>query len=668
MPEQGKDAIVAGRYRIEAGQRLPQFDQPSGLAFAVRDEQAPAEGHFAVICKPNVQPRSDPIVKLSRQELPGLLCPRALERVYWRPDDAERAAVIFPVPQGQRLVSRPDERFKPFSEDRVMREVLPRLVTVLRDLGNRYLTHRALRPDNLFLCGDRGRDTLLGECVTAPPGLFQPVVYETIEDGQALPSGRGVGRTSDDLYALGVLLLALLCGGDPMAGLDDDGVVLSKIRRGSCAALIGKRRVSSVTMEPLRGLLFDDEKDRWTIDDLEQWLSGRHMSPKQTLLPNRAQRPLVVAGRDCEMDREAAHVLASNWPEGIRLAASGELDGWVRRSLGDEERGKNISGYRLSGVGAPGESDALLTRAVTILDPKAPLRYKNFAARLEAIPAVLAQEFHNDELRQTIAEVISTRLPLHWMELQHEGRSAFVAFKKLYEILHATLVNPTFGFGIERCLYEANPDWPCQSPILARHRVTKIGQLLPALEEVAARQAGGESTEFVDRHIAAFCGANATGISTALLQGLDERDDIAARRLAILKLLAAIQQTTGPSSLPNLARAMALLLEPAIQSFHNRPFREALIAQVEAAAAAGNLPGLLAALDDPQVRQGDEAGFEQAHLLHQEISQEIEWLEGGGLTKPAHVEGVGRQAAVVVSTLAAVTAAVVTVAVEIFSF
>ena len=41
------------------------------------------------------------------------------------------------------------------------------------------------------------------------------IAYEPIDAAMALPSGRGPGHVSDDLYAFGVTLVVLLAGGSP---------------------------------------------------------------------------------------------------------------------------------------------------------------------------------------------------------------------------------------------------------------------------------------------------------------------------------------------------------------------------------------------------------------------------------------------------------------------
>jgi len=113
-----------------------------------------------------------------------------------------------------------------------------------------------------------------------------------------MPSGRGAGSLADDLYALGVLIAVLLSGGNPCAEMSDEEIVQSKINRGSFATLLSSRRFSLPCTEALRGLLCDEAEERWSVSNLEFWANGRHLSPKQPLLPGKAPRPFVVKGRD----------------------------------------------------------------------------------------------------------------------------------------------------------------------------------------------------------------------------------------------------------------------------------------------------------------------------------------------------------------------------------
>ena len=666
MTIRSNDPLVVDRYRIDPGRPLRELDQPCAKAFGAVDLQSPSAGLFALVCGQNVMPRIDTIASLMRHSPTSLVSPLAWDVVDWPAEDCRRPAIVFPMFAGKRVGPRAG-KFAPFSEDQVIHDVLPPLVSVIRDLGQRLITHRAIRVDNLFVEESGAAHYRLGECVSEPAAISQPVVYETIENGQCVPSGRGTGRIGDDIYALGALISVLLVGGGHLVDLDDQSLMLSKITQGSYSALVGGQRLSLYMMEAMRGLLCDDPKERWKVDDLDLWLSGRHQSPKQVLLPQRAQRPLAVGGRRCETDREAAHLAAIQWEDGVRLAKSGELDGWMRRSFGDEERAKKMAQQRLgSDVHDEAGGDILLTRMLTLLDPRGPLRYKGVAVRLEGLAGSLALDFHTGGLRDAIGDIIAYRLPLKAMSLQPHGRPEFVSLKKLYDSLSLYLDNEGMGFGIERCLYEANPTWPCLSPLVEKYCVCRLEQLLPALEDVCARRSEANSGDLVDRHIAAFCATHMKGLSTRLLQDLDRREDVTGRRLAMLGLLAAVQEATGHGNLPNLAQSAAVLLEPVIQSFHNRPYREGLIEKVGRISAAGDLGALLSVVGDELGREADRIAFAEAQSQHRQITDEIAWLNAGGLTESRFLTRTSRQSAIVLSTLISVATIVATAAAYIF--
>src|SRR3546814_4062096 len=110
---------------------------------------------------------------------------------------------------------------------------------------------------------------------SAPAAMTQSAAYETIEAGMALPTARGEGTLSNDLYAVGVTLLALLTGRSPESDLTDEAVTAAKLTLGSYTALVRKARISLTMMEVLRGLLNADLRARWTLVDLNFWGNGR---------------------------------------------------------------------------------------------------------------------------------------------------------------------------------------------------------------------------------------------------------------------------------------------------------------------------------------------------------------------------------------------------------
>ena len=75
-----------------------------------------------------------------------------------------------------------------------------------------------------------------------------------------LPAGRGEGAPADDIYALGVLLLALCRV--PLPDLDDAAILQRKLEFGSYAALVGQERLPPGIAELVKAKLAEDPDHR----------------------------------------------------------------------------------------------------------------------------------------------------------------------------------------------------------------------------------------------------------------------------------------------------------------------------------------------------------------------------------------------------------------------
>src|SRR3546814_9576894 len=96
-------------------------------------------------------------------------------------------------------------------------------------------------------------------------------------------------------------------------------MVVAKITKGSYAALVGETRLSLPMVEVQRGLLCDDPDERWRHDDLQLWLSGRHLSPKQALLPPKAARLFPFEGEEYNNTSALSSALGRNWAAALQI-------------------------------------------------------------------------------------------------------------------------------------------------------------------------------------------------------------------------------------------------------------------------------------------------------------------------------------------------------------
>ncbi|MBK1669863.1 hypothetical protein CKO28_17645 [Rhodovibrio sodomensis] len=646
----GARGVALGKYiTIDTGVRLPHLDRPTALAYGASDSRTPTEQVFVLVCDPQVPPRLDALHSLAKLRGVPLMIPVDWGPVAWGEGGQRRYAICYDRPVDPVLAPVGGE-LPQLREDQLIERILRPLFRTFRELYARGLTHRAVCASNLYLAEGGNGACLLGECASAPAGMTQPAVYEPIDAGQALAVGRGSGALSDDLYALGVLMALILRGQDPFQNSDPAAIAAQKISKGSYAAIMGQARVSLTLMEPLRGLLCDRIDERWSLHQLEIWLNGRRQSPKQPSLPTKARRAFNFQGRDYWTAPALSHALATNWQDALRVLSSGELERWAERSLADEKQSKQLAATLASAQAGDGGDDRALARALVALDPAAPIRLREFAARIDAIPQALALGFDDRDRRTAFVEVLRSKLPQRWLEAQPQQRPDHPQVLQQFERMLWYIERDQPGYGMERVLYEYNSGWPCQSPLLAGSYVSEMEDLLPALERRAEQDVPDSAP--IDRHIAAFCGANMKPAPDRMIQGLGDPNP-ANRAQATVTLLADLQRRYGPTQLPALCEWMARRLAPLTESLHNRHVREKVNRRIERAVKSGSLAELRAAAAGSDLRQRDQQAFAHAKAQYAQLARDIAWLEEGGLTSPASIARATRSVATAASAIAA---------------
>ena len=480
----GGRVVLSGRYQVHTDRPIPTLDSPIAAAFEANDLRATGRNMFALVCRPDLMARIDIIPQLARVLRLAMIVPADGGIVPWPEAGGQRFAIVFERNFGERILVSPEAAITPLREDHLVRMVIQPLMTTIKDLEARFITHRAIRADNLFYKDATQNQVVLGECGSAPPAISQPAIYEPIESAITMPSCRGAGRSTEDPYAFGVTLAVLLNGGSPVAHMSDEEIIADKISRESYSALLGQSRVSLNLMEPLRGLLCDDPKERWTAANLESWLGGQQLSPKQPMLPTRAERAMTFAGNEYWTRPALSYALGRNWQEAGKLITSGELEAWVRRSLSDDEGADAIRDAVMVSSGRSDREDVLVARIMMVFEPTHPIRYKDYASNLEGITAGFAADFHNEKVHKTFIELMKAKLPQTYLQSQSSGRPDLAALMKSFDMMSYFTESSRLGGGLERALYESNPGWPCQSPLVADYYVTEVDDLLPALDKV----------------------------------------------------------------------------------------------------------------------------------------------------------------------------------------
>lgn len=648
----GRIIDVRDRYDVDSSKPLPALDSQPAVAYHCLHKRDSKRALYALICDPKLPPRLEAVGMMRRIDHRSLVRCLDWDVIDWPPEGRRCPVVVMERPGGERVFTNLETPRAPMQEELVTRHFIDPATQILREMHGFGLYHRMLRPDNLFYRGPEKQEMMIGECFSSLPGITNPIAYETLECSLATAAGRGEGGSENDLYALGVTILALLTGNSPLVGYTDEEILRLKLTMGSYGALVQNHRVSLTMMEPLRGLLNDDPAERWTLDELGLWLNGRRLSPKQQTMPSKGSRGLTIAGKDYSTAREVANAMHKNWDQAAILINSGALDTWLRRSLGEEDR---IEAVNLAKSGGSDNQDRLIARILIALDPEGPIRLKELSATVDGIGTFIASFAEESSARQLFNSVLSMGLVSFWMEQQKKLHPTHLRNTNRLDKVRAVLNQTTLGFGIERVIYELNSSMPCQSTLFERDYIPSVDHLVPAFERLCM----GDSPpkRLIDRHIAAFLG---TGFKRAIggeLRDIDRGADEEEGRLAQVKILASLQDTMHRNiKFPHLCETSAKLLEPAINRFFSRDRRKKVRGKLRKAAKSGRMQELLDVIDDTKEVSEDKTEFDHASMQYARTTHDLIALMRDIHNKELLAEEYGGQLASATSLLCCVAA------------
>lgn len=610
---------------IDTGRRLAPYSNPYVNAYAAKALGADARDYIAYVCEPQFTPRNRVGPAYAAIDNPGLL--RLIGSGIGRiPEQGiNRFVFIFENTLGKPLVENDQNLALGIKSERVMEKFVRPLIAVLKDLRDNDIVHGGIRASNLFDGGKENYDRVtLGEGLSLPPSMAQPAIYEPIDRALAQPTGRGLGSNQDDLYSLGVTLAMMLRSKDPMKGRSDAEITQNKMQYGTYATLLGTDdHFTGAILELLRGLLYDDRHQRWTLDEVLTWLDGRRLSPKQASKKLRAARPLEFGGKSYSYPAALARDMFTRQAEAMTLIESGELYQWINRSLDDEQmlaRFENAMRSAEDQGRNAAYGDRLISRVAIALDPDGPIRYKNLSMTGEGIATALAEAFVSNRDLATYADIFSGSLLSFWMTTLTDLNYDMANFVSRFDAARNYVKQPGMGFGLERVLYFLNPDVHCLSPVVCRYYARTPEEFVAACETIATDEAN-RPQRLMDRHSIAFLCVKDRKVAEPYLFELQSNEPY-RYALGTLQCLAAIQRYYRIPNLKNLTQWMTDFVEPVFERFHDRDTRRELRRKVADARDRGDLPRLLSILDDAELLRNDLGNFRRAMMMHKALVAE----------------------------------------------
>ncbi|MFN4090660.1 MAG: hypothetical protein ACK4QW_16675 [Alphaproteobacteria bacterium] len=635
---------------------MPDFDSPTARAYAVRAESG-ANGRLFALAFESFVPRIRALHVIAGTPPTGLIGIAAHGIVDWPPLGRRTVLAVCERPEGGR-VDAAGERLT--AQEAIQRVIRPacRTLRALSDIG---LTHRALRPDNMYWADGRRSSVILGECFSSPPGFDQPVAYETTANGAAHPAGRQDGSPAEDLYALGVVVLALTQHGAGWRDALPAALLARKLEFGSASALMGGEPPPPELMPMLRGLLADDPDIRWSLDDLEAWLRQERI-PHHAVAGGSGGKSLRIGSELCRSRTAVSAAMAADPRAGAAAARSGAIADWLRSGARDPSAAQAVDGVVRAASRFAAQSrdadDLLAARIAMLVDPDGPIRYRGLSLMPDAFGTLLAERLARGESRDELLALVRSGLLVH----AHAGAWSPGSSRRGDALQFAAL--PGLGAGLERVAYDLNPDLPCLSPAIASRYAVDLAGCLEELE-AAARTADFQNSP-LDPHSAAFI-ASRLGLGRQGLTNLSGRGLLEGQRcLAELRLLSSAQTVATIPRLPLLTNWLAHRTGSLAARLRNRRTRKRIAVLLNAATASGRLAELLAPFETQRLWEEDRSGFEHARLLHGRAVTEITRLRTEEMSFARHAAARGREIAVAVSAFAGFAVVALVVAMRAF--
>lgn len=633
---------------IHADAPLPQFDKGNIKAFRASGKSKFASNLIAYKCDKSISPRHLTISKYLKINHQSLVKLAGGEKVFWPLEGEEKFFFVYENTLGQPILTPKSESIAlGWKQDDVMLSVAYPIIDLIREFYNKDMIHGEIWPGNIFYNGVAGADKVtLGECLSAPSAYNLPALYEPVERAMADPISRGMGQLSDDLYSFGVSLAVMLRQHDPMKGASVQEIIDSKIEKGSYATLLSKDRLSGATLELLRGLLYDDPAQRWTLEDLEAWKDGRRLSPKQSTKRVKAIRPIVLHDKKFVRPESLARKMTEYPDETARLIEGGDLSLWIERAIENkmikvrfEQMSSEISSFDRT----EGYNDRVSAAMATALYPEIPIHYRGINFIPDGFGKALTNAYIAKEKLQDYIDVMRSVFILSCIRMQKKPSATKLISK--FDGCRNHLTNTKLGSGLERCLYLFDPECPCLSPILEKHYVSTPEEVIQAFEDICSTS---NPASLFDRHIVAFLSVKDRQNIDPYLSELTAKEPH-KRVLGQLRTLATIQKRGEGKDYPAIANWISKSLDEVYVRFHDSQKRQAIEKYVDKIKKKGDLKKIALLFDDPQIFQGDLGGFQDAVQTYKDLKKEKATLLEHIQNKKNYGQRSGEQVASVVS-------------------
>ncbi|MCH9844414.1 MAG: hypothetical protein K0U39_02795 [Alphaproteobacteria bacterium] len=643
--------IFGGGFRIDFNQVLPVFQTDYALAYRVTKQIDSDSDYFVTISSSNNPPRLSQILQFQSMKSQNLMLPLGWDLVT-DSNDAQFPAILFNLPRGEPLIPNINSQFQPQTASACVQRFLQPMLPCINEMHTQGITYRAFSPTNLLIdVGGTRRDYLLGQCLSDPPGTMQHIIFETITAGMAERPYRGKEISSNDIYALGVMMVCLMRGSVPMVHMSDDEIIRRKLNLGSFNALTEGMNIPQSISETLRGLLADSPNDRWNLDQIYAWLNGRNSDKKARTLKARSKINFHYQHNSYNSAPELAAVFAYNWDEAVEQTINPDIPVWIRHGIADEAASnmiRELQNHVNSSGGVASKYDFNLhvafAKMLFLMNPYSPIMFQNLRFTITGFGHLYAHYFNNPNSTEMnlIRALINVELINYWYLNQKNRSTVYNSTIQEMALARQAISLERLEFGFERLLYVLYPDLPCLSPLFDKEFVFDLATLLTALNKKLSQHDPKEYQFTMDRHLISYIGNRFRRNIANIIRASTEPRSADTSKAQIL-LLSLLQEEFNKRPFPALCRHACNLLEPAVLIYNNVNLQDRLRQRLQNTAEIGRLSKLLDVIEDPKLLANDHSNYfdalneygRNAHILN-ELERDKEHINTDIKTRANH--------------------------------
>ncbi len=647
---------------ISTNKRLPLFDNGAALAYEAHSIVNKRKKLIAIVSGIENLPRWTAVAAYKNLNDASFMHLVDSGSVFWPLDNTEKFVVIYTGGVGAPLVEEGGFGSTSWRHPEIVSLFIEPMVVMLKDMRDKGFSHGSIRPSNIYCPPGAGSNTIvLGDGLSVQAHSSQSPLFLPVNKALADPMGRGFGTIEDDIYAFGVSLFLFLRKHDEFSALGDEEVLRRKVEFGSYSTLIGKERLQASFLELLRGVLYDDETQRWNVDDILSWLDGVRLTPLTSMKKKKANRPLVLNGKKYFFAELLAVDLHHNPGELSVLIENGNLDRWVRKALDDSamvERYEKALEHASSFDDASSNNDYFVFHLGIALNPVLPARYKGMCFTYDGMGAILAKTAHENKDMAVFKEILNLNILDYALVAEGMSEAMMLTILKQYDACRSALIGKKLEQGIERCIYTLCPDAPCFSPKLRGYFVYNPESTVLTFEALCKK--GGQISLMMDKHLLAFFAARDSSLMSTFLPDFNstEKD----RQISgNLHFMAALQRRAKVEALPAVAGVFVESLSGVYKIYKNTVMRKRIEENVRAAAKAGDLISMSALIEDEDALLKDENGFNIAMNEYKLLQREYNQYNKKLASKKTYGLTNGHDAAAMVSWLVSTVITVIVV-------